>query len=171
MVTFQDIATSEKVIPHFPGWSKPERESEHSYFEAPLDIGGVTEPGIILAGNCSLAHPDKHVTFEIYARKLPAKRRVPLMRVDWRRISGGHSNVRDRPAGLPSRVSDTHHHSFALNFNPNTGRMRRGNLPLAEECGETLEDFEALCVYVGRAFRIKNMNIVSRPDWEYGRLL
>lgn len=171
MGTFQDIATSEKSVPYFPGWSEPDRESGYSYFEAPLDIGGVTEPGVVLKGTCSVMHPDKQVSFEIYARKLPARLRVPLMRVDWRPLSGGHSNKkRPRPAGLPARVSDIHHHSFALNFNEESGKLVRGNLPFADECGETLADFEALCAYVGRAFRINNMNIVPRPDWRYDLL-
>jgi hypothetical protein len=29
MATFQDIATGNKAIPYFPGWSKPEPEGEH----------------------------------------------------------------------------------------------------------------------------------------------
>jgi hypothetical protein len=92
------------------------------------------------------------------------------MRIDWRRMSG-HSNIRARPPDLPSRVSETHYHSFDLNFNPNTSKMRGNNLPLADECSEPLDDFEALCAYVGRAFKINNMNLVPRPQWKYDLLL
>jgi hypothetical protein len=45
--------------------------------------------------------------------------------------------------------------------------MRNGNLPQAVELDEEPQSFESLREVVGNLFRINNIDVVSRPPWEY----
>jgi|TARA_B100000315_G_C14398184_1_gene505212 hypothetical protein len=87
MEGFQNIVEAWKTISHFPGWSDPEPETSYAWFDAPLEIDGVTETGLFLHGGAYIDQPDSHVTFELIVRQPANNRRVPLCRVDWRSLS------------------------------------------------------------------------------------
>lgn len=157
-----------KAISVFPGWSNPEPETDYSWFDAPLEIGGVTEPGFVLHGGCYIGQPERHVTLELRISKTPGRRMRPLERIDWRSLSGGHTNPTRRGAPMSGRrVSDTHLHAFDLNFLSSEGRMRAYDLPYATEIEEDLDSFESLRRFAGIRFRINNITLVSPPPWEY----
>ncbi|WP_223866109.1 hypothetical protein, partial [Salipiger aestuarii] len=113
MVDVLKIFRATKEISFFPGWSRPEAETGYVFFDAPLEIGGVTETGLVLHGGCYETYPDCNVTFELRIAKSPGQRCLPMERIDWRSLSGGHSNIRG-PASEWSgaKVSDTHLHEF-----------------------------------------------------------
>lgn len=137
------------------------------WFNAPLEIDGVTETGLVLHGECYVDQPEQHVSFELRISRVPGRRYVPLSRVDWRSLSG-HSNVRNGPhewSGKP--VSETHFHDFELNYLPEHGRMKGGSLPFAREIEASLGTFAELRSYAGKAFRINNIDVVLVPEWEY----
>lgn len=162
------LAMAEKELGSFPGWSDEEAETGYSWFDAPLEVGGVTERGFVLHGGCQLNQPDRHVTFEVRISRSQGRRSLPLMRVDWRSLHGTHSNPRRGASAWSGRtVSSTHFHDFELNWLPVEGRMREGNLKLAREIEEELPTFDTLRAYVGRVFRITNMHIVTPPPWEF----
>ncbi len=48
--------------------------------------------------------------------------------------------------------------------------MRRGDLPNAVPIGERLQSFESLLEFTGKLFRIKNMELVAKPNWRYDLL-
>ncbi len=168
---FPELIACDKALALFPGWSAPEAETGYIWFDAPIEIGGVVERGIVLHGGCYSHVPDQHVVFELRASIPGVKRRVPLHRIEWRSLTGGHTNRRRK--GVPSsgkRVGDTHAHAFELNWLRHEQRMRKGNLPQAEDIEEELQSFESLRSYAGKCLRINNIDIVSIPPWEYSLL-
>lgn len=168
MQVLPSLILSEKTIAIFPGWSKPEPETGYCWFDVPLDIGGVTEPGFVLHGGCFISKPDQHVTLEVRIGRGHAKHCIPLARVDWRSLQDGHTNPRRR--GAPhsgKRLPNTHFHAFELNYSAEVGHMKSGNLKMAEPISEDLQTFEQVRDFAGKRFRINNIDIVSKPEWEY----
>lgn len=168
MATIKDIFEAEKTIGFFPGWSEPEAETDYIWFDAPIEIHGVTETGLVLHGGCLSKRPDVHVSFELRLSKSPGRRCLPIERVDWRALDGGHSNPR-RPKSEWSgkRVSETHLHDFWLNWSEAEARMRLGGLQIAREIEEDVESIEKLILFVGKRLKINNINVVDRPPWVY----
>jgi hypothetical protein len=142
------------------------------WFDAPFEIGGVVEEGVFLNGFCFQNRPDRHVSFSLVVARTASRRRIPLCRVDWRAISGGHSNPRVGSSPWRGiRVSDSHFHDFELNWLSAEERMRGrkgvSTLPLAKDLNNTITSFEELREFTGKAFSIKNIEVVERPVWEY----
>ena len=171
MQPFETLATSWKQIAVFPGWSEPEPETGYVWFDAPLEIGGVTERAFVLHGGCYSDHADCHVSLEVRISKVPGRRCIPLMRLDWRSLEGGHQNPRREGSPVSGhKVSDTHLHAFDLNYNPTTGRMRGKALRMAMEIDQDLQSVDDVLRYAGNAFRISNITIVVAPPWRYNLL-
>jgi len=168
MLTYPELVEANKSVSVFPGWSDPEPETGYMWFDAALDILGVTE-NIVLHGGCLYRAPDMHVTFALVSRRATGLRRTSLMRLDWRSLKGGHSNKRGvgPPPWRGRRVSATHLHAFGLNWVADESRMREGDLPVAMDIPEDLQSFEQLRSYVGKVFGISNIEVVSKPKWEY----
>lgn len=168
MATLKDVYLAEKEIGFFPGWSEPESETDYIWFEAPLEIGGVTETGLVLHGGCFVNRPNCHVSFELRISRQAGRRCIPIERVDWRAIDGGHSNPR-RPRSDWSgrRVSETHLHDFALNWAEAEQRMRLGGLRTAREINSPLQSFNEVRSYAGKRFNINNIEVVTEPGWVY----
>jgi hypothetical protein len=162
------LATPEKAIAAFSGWSDPEPNG-YIRFAAPIEIEGVVEPGLFLHGGCYIDRPDCGITFELHLEKNLARgvrRCVPLVRIDWRALSGGHTNQR-RYGGRGNRCSDSHVHEFDLNWDADNGRLRGANLPLARDIETQLHDFKAVREYAGNLLKISNIDVVVEPHWEY----
>lgn len=168
MATLRDIFEAEKELGLFPGWSSPEEETGYIWFDAPIEIDGVTETGLVMHGGCLAHRPDCHVTFELRIARTPGRRCVPIDRLDWRSLEGGHSNPRKpRSQWSGRRVSDTHIHDFWLNWSEAEQRMRGGGLSIAREIDELVQTFEDALVHTGNRLRINNIGIVERPPWVY----
>lgn len=162
-----------KTLAVFPGWSLPD-DTGYSWFNAPVEIGGVVEPGLVLHGGCYIRYPDRHVTLSLELSKTPGRKVRPLERIDWRSLTGGHSNPKwkDAPPGYRGRrVSDTHLHAFDMNWSEANQRMKDQNLPYAREIDEELPTFQALIGFAGKQLRISNINVVTAPPWEYALAL
>jgi len=163
-----EIMRAEKALAQFPGWAEPEGETGYCWFNAPIVIGGVVEQGLVLHGGCLKHVPDAHVTFVLQVTKLGTRRQIPLARIDWRSVTGGHSNPR-RPGSPVSgkRCTDSHHHAFELNWLEQEQRMRSGNLPMADDIPQGIQTFEDVRDLAKVLFRINNIGIVLPPKWEY----
>ena len=147
-------------------WTAPDSDGV-TRFLVSLSFEGILEAGLNLSGVALADFPKMNTTFELFASDQRG-RSVRLMRMDWRSLRGGHKNTR-RPTGstLPRRTDPTHFHSFDLNWNPSTKRMRGRRLPLAQNIDEDLQSFEALRGWTGNAFRINNIDLVPSPPWRY----
>lgn len=168
MASLKEIFEAEKEIGFFPGWSEPETETDYIWFDAPIEIGGVTETGLVLHGGCYAHRPDMNISFELRIAKTPGRRCMPIERFDWRSIEGGHSNLRGPKSEWSGRrTSDTHLHDFWMNWIEDEQRMRKGGVPFARDIDEELEDFAQVRGFVGNRLRIKNIDVVAEPDWVY----
>ena len=168
MATLKDVFQAEKEIGIFPGWSEPETETDYIWFDAPIEIGGVTETGLVLHGGCLAHRPNVNLTLELRMARTPGRQCVPIERLDWRSIQGGHSNPRKpKSEWAGKRVSETHLHDFWLNWSPEEERIRGGRLDVAREIEDELKKFEDVRAYVGKRLRINNIEIVKEPDWVY----
>lgn len=154
----------------FPGWSKPDPETEYTWFDAPLEIEGITETGLVLHGGCYRNRPDCSVSIELRIAKSKSLGRqcIPLERIDWRSLSGGHSNPRRSGHPLSGKIlPQTHIHTFSDNFSEATHKMKLGNLRMAQEIEPEPTDFETVRAIAGKRLRINNIELVERPDWRY----
>lgn len=168
VATFKEIFEAPKEIGRFPGWSRPEEETDYVWFDAPLEIGGVAETGLVLHGGCYAHRPDVHVTMELRFSSRPGRRCIPLERLDWRSLVGGHSNKRRRCTRLAGpRVSETHLHDFYMHWSDDSLQMVETGLPCAREIDEELSSFADIAAFVGNRLRINNIEVVEEPPWVY----
>lgn len=162
------LAGVEKKISAFPGWSNPDEGTGFIWFDAPLEIGGVTERGFVLHGGSYYDKPDCHVVLELRISRTPGRSCRPLVRVEWRSLTGGHTNPRRKGAAWSGqRVGATHCHPFELNWNSEAKRMLFRKLRVACDIADDLKTFNDLRNFAGKVFRISNMDIVKEPPWEY----
>lgn len=166
-MSLRNIIDAHKTIPGALQWSNPDPDDGYIRIYTRLEIGGIVDAGLVLSGGTYAHHPDRHVTFELAILGSDGRRRIRLERIDWRDLKGGHSNHRGKCPGTIRRAPATHLHSFALNWDQQRGRMKRGKLPCAAAIPEDLQTFEELRAYVGTYFRINNIGIVPRPEWVY----
>jgi hypothetical protein len=168
MHPFPTFVESVKTIAAFPGWSDPEPDTGYAWFNAPLEIDGVVQARLVLHGGCYIPYPDCNVVLELRLLKVPGRRGVPLMRVEWKSLTGGHTNPpRGDSRWSGRRVSDTHIHPFDLNWSAAQQRMRYGNIRMATEIDQKLQSFEDVRAYAGNRFKINNIDLVELPNWEY----
>lgn len=134
-------------------------------FTAPLDIGGVTIPHFWLRGRCIEDQPDREVSFQLEVGREGFRTRTPLIRVDWRPLSGGHGNPNGSFDLADTFVAGSHYHAFELNWLEAEARMRTSNLPVAEEIIEPLQGFSDLLDFVKIRFRINGIEKIAPPEW------
>ena len=166
-MAFDALFNSNKLISRTPAWTRSKPQNSALWFDTELEIDGVTEANFTLHGECRIDLPDMNVGLELVYRSANGFRRHSLARLDWRALRGGHSNQRRKgwPRPVP-RTSDTHYHSFQLNWVDGT-KMLPGDLPVADEIDGELQSFESMRSLAGILFRISNIDIVPRPPWEY----
>lgn len=165
-MTLAVLMAATKELATAPQWSEPEPETDYLWFDVPIIVGGIVESGIVFHGGCYRQHVDHHVTFEL--RAINGRKKTPLQRIDWRSLNGGHSNkVREGSEVSGKRVDASHMHAFTLNYSQAEDRMRGSNLPMADDLAQEIQSFESLREFVGQAFAISNIHIVSTPPWAY----
>ena len=67
-MNLRELVYSDKRISTFPGWVEPEAETGYAWFDAPLEIEGVTEVAFVLHGGCYPQRPNCCITFELRDR-------------------------------------------------------------------------------------------------------
>lgn len=167
-MTLRDLYYAPKQLSVPPEWSPSERETGYSWFNAPLEVEGITQVGFVLSGGCYPSRPLRNIVFELRLARIPGRKMVPLARFEWRSEDGGHTNpLRKGSPHSGKRVGSTHLHPFRLNYSEVEGRMRLGSLRMAIDVEPEPVDFAGCLNFVGKRFRINNMALVAEPDWRY----
>ena len=162
---YHPLVNSQKELASFTGWGEPDEDDRKMQFTAPLDIGGVTIEHFWLRGRCVEDQPDREVSFQLEVGKEGIRTRTPLMRVDWRPLSGGHGNA-DGPDELADTIiTGCHFHAFELNWLETEQRMRATNLPVARQIIEPLQTFKDVLDFVKIHFRINGLEKITQPEW------
>jgi hypothetical protein len=145
---------------HFEGESRNRLE-----MRVPLSIDYVTEEGLFLYGSCYPHVKDGGVTFVLLYH--PAQGLAgPIVRFCWNPLHdhknfGGHKG---EWAWKP--IVTTHLHGFELNRKYGWDGMVRKNLPIALPVDEELSDFRDMLEYVGKIFKIADIQRVPVPEWQ-----
>ena len=161
-IDLPSLVAAEKTISGKPKWE----QSDSVWFclTASLEIDGVTIPGLELRGGACQSLPDRALRMQIQYQP-PRGPCTHLSRSEWRPL-GVHTNRAVGPPELQMlRISETHIHKFEDNWLPNEGRMRVGDLPVARPIRPDLQTFEDFLVFVGKEFRISDIQRVERPNW------
>jgi hypothetical protein len=168
MTSLSDLYYAPKLLSVFPGWATPETETGYSWFNAPLEVDGVTQVGFVLHSGCYPSRPNRNLVFELRLARVPGRKTIPMARFEWRSDDSGHTNpLRKGSPHSGKRVGATHLHPFSLNYSETEGRMRHGGLRLAVDVTPEPADFAGCLTYIGKEFRINNMALVAEPNWVY----
>jgi hypothetical protein len=168
---FPLLAVARKSLLVGVSWSGADSNDGAMTFLAPLEVDGVTVAGLSLRGVCYQRYPDRAVMLQLEAAMPGLRTRVPLARLDWRPLNGGHRNPRGGAAPHAGRLlQGTHMHSFDLNWVAANEAMRAGNLPFARPVEDEPPTFEEALDMAGKEFRINDIRLVETPLWS-ARLL
>lgn len=157
------LVESWKDIPANTKWSEPDPFDGEMSFLAPLTIAGVTVGTFSLRGTCFVDRPDFDVTFQLETGIHGQRTRLPLARVDWRPLSGGHKQPKKN--GKRVMIYGSHYHCLHDNWLEEEQRMRETNLPVAQALESDPADFSELLDLVRIRFRINNITGLGTPKW------
>ena len=95
----------------------------------------------------------------------PRQHGSALGRVEWRPIKPHDNNGLGPNEHRFRKIIGTHKHPFDLNWRDAAKQLRRGNLPIAIPIELEINDFYTLLDFVGKEFRINNIEKVPSPGW------
>lgn len=141
------------------------RDSEWMQLIAPLDIDGVTVEGLSFRATAMRKRPDEAVSFQLeYSAQSPNSKSLPFARVEWKPLRP-HRNKKIGPVELHNiPQAGSHNHDFWLNWRHSEKAVRKGlldiSIPILPEMS-----FEEIVAFVGKEFRILNINLLPKPEW------
>jgi hypothetical protein len=136
------------------------------WLTAPLEIGGVTVEGLILRARAPKDRPDEDMLFQLEFEHDKSRRDKAIERIDWLPMHT-HDNKGCGPQALRFATQrGSHYHKFGLNWLPDEHRLKVANLPIAEPISENVADFSSLIAFVGKNFRISNLEVIEQPPWQ-----
>ena len=159
------LVESWKDLPPAIKWSEPDPLDGQMSFLEPLSIGGVTVGTFSLKGTCNVGRPDCDVMFQLETGIHGQRTRLPLARIDWRPLSGGHKQPKKKEGGKREIILGSHYHCLHDNWIESEQRMREGNLPLGQALESDPSDFAELLDMVRIRFRINNITSLGTPKW------
>jgi len=159
------LVESWKDFPAGQGWSPPDAIDNVLSLYVPLSIGGVTVGSFALRGTCYADQPDRAVMFQLETGLHGQRTRLPLARIDWRPISGGHKNPSKGVSRKGSFIVGSHLHPLHSNWIEALGRMRESNLPVAEALPSEPANYWELLDLVRILFRINGIDALPEPEW------
>lgn len=158
-----EIHAAEKTALPFHPWR--ELENRKLMIVSALEIDGVTIEGLALRGSAIKNLPNEAVTFQLECVHDPARRDLPIDRVDWRPLNPHNNRGKGPEEWQFVEISGSHHHKFGLNWLPDETRMLQRNLPIAIPLVPDPASFEDLIEFVRDCFRINSLEIPI-PPWE-----
>lgn len=162
--TLHDLVTSQKLIATPSDWVKRGRRLE---IVLPLEIDEVIEEGFLFRATALERLPDREMMFQLeYHGIRIAGGAGPLTRFEWN--SRPHNNKGKGPEEFRFLdLKPSHVHFFEDNWCEKNGAMLKDNLPIARPVIESIQGFSECLSYVGKLFRISNINLVKVPEWVY----
>lgn len=159
------LVESWKDLPPIVSWSEPDPTDGEMTIFAPLEIGNVTVGSFALRAACYVDRLESDVRFQLETG-LPGQRtRLPLTRIDWRPISGGHKQPKKPDGGKRLIIKGSHFHTLEDNWLEREQRMRENNLPYAQALESDPANFQELLDLVKIRFRINNITSIGTPKW------
>lgn len=139
-------------------------EGRNFRFQVPLDIDGITEPGLTLIGRASTAVPDRHVSLNL-AYRTPEGAGGTFERLDWRPIDPHNNKGNAGPDLAWTQIFGTHHHPWALNEHL---RMEQAldDLPVAEPVEPEPATWAELLRVAAKVWKIDGLQDLPLPPWE-----
>jgi hypothetical protein len=163
MADIPTLMAASKTLTASPKWVG---QGDQFRFVSTFEVGGVTQEGIWLRGQCVRTIADRQLMFQIEFQRHSPKDRVPAARIDWRPAKP-HTNKNIGPA--PYRllvIEGSMHHRFDLNWPLGIERMLAQNLPIAVPLEPDPVDYKALLKMVGKVFKVKGLDKLAPPEWE-----
>lgn len=161
------LVSVEKTLGATPNWDD-KSDPKYIVFEYPLAVAGVVTGGFQLRMKVSKTWIDKDACAQLEFCPAGKRTELVLWRVEWRPI-GCHTNGAMPADHKFASISGTHQHTFDDNYLPGEGRMKSGNLPAARPINNDLNTLSEFLAYVGKLFRIRDIELVEipsiSPDW------
>jgi hypothetical protein len=160
----RSVLSSTKTISIATNWVKG--DDERLWVVAPLEIDGITVQGLILRVRVFKDRPDEDALFQLEFEHDPKRKDKAIERIDWK-PSHTHENRGNGPPDFRFiRQNCTHYHQFDLNWLSNENRLKMDNLPVAVPISDDPVDFKGILAFVGKNFRISNIELIGQPGWE-----
>lgn len=168
-MTVQDevgrLAAADKAFGADPRWFYDASGAERFVLNVPLTIDYVTEEGFYFEGNCITALPDRAVTF-VMTYKPSGGLHGPVARFDWEPLHTHENRGLVKGEWRYKRFCATHLHSYEMNQHLGWERMVRENLPIALPVSESMKTFREMLSYLGRIWRIRDIQRIPEPEWQ-----
>lgn len=161
-IILPEIFERKKSLAAPPGWV-PDGPGRLKLL-SPLDIDQVTIAGLQLRGRTRQSRADEEVMFQLEYHPV-GSRVCQLARIDWRPIHTHDNGNRGPDEWRLVNISESHYHSFNLNWFPSENRMLLPNLPIATPIRPDPADFATLLALTAELFRIDDMASVPVPEW------
>lgn len=162
---YTTLVESWKDLPANIGWSKPDPIDGLMSIYAPLSIAGVTVGSFALRATCNVNRPDCDVMFQLEIGLAGQRTRLPLSRIDWRPISGGHKQPRAPGSRKREFIQGSHLHTLTDNWLEREQRMRENNLPWAQRLDPEPASFAELLDFMRIQFRFNDVRGIGVPEW------
>lgn len=159
------LVESWKDLPDETRWSEPDPKDGHISIYAPLTIAGVTVGLFALRATCNAYRPDTDVMFQLETGAPGDRTRLPLSRVDWRPLSGGHKQPKIVGSRKRAFIKGSHFHSLADNWHEHEQRMLESNLPWGQALNPSPGTFSELLDLIKIWFRINGIHTIGEPKW------
>lgn len=162
---YLSLVESWKQLPPNVGWSRPDPLDGEMSIYAPLEIGGVTVGAFALRATCNVERPDTDVMLQLETGLPGDRTKLPLCRIDWRPLSGGHKQPKQPGNRKRKFISGSHLHTFLDNWHAEEERMIGTNLPWAQQLAPEPSDIYGLLDLAQNLFRIKDLSRIGIPEW------
>jgi hypothetical protein len=162
---YLSLVESWKDLPAGIAWSSPDTVDGEMSILAPLTIGGVTVGAFALRATCNVARPDCDVMFQLETGIPGQRTRLPLARIDWRPLSGGHKQPKRPGSRKRDFIVGSHFHALQDNWVEADQRMKEINLPWGQPLDPEPATYMELLDLVRNLFRFNDISGIGIPEW------
>ena len=119
------IWNSDKDLSIEPVWQR-RTQGEYVRLVSPVEIGGITEQGLLFTASAHVYRPDGYVTFQLEYASVHSRRGHPFVRFEWKPKSPHNNKGIGPPEYQHMIIKGTHVHPFDLNWEHSEDKVRKG---------------------------------------------